>query len=94
MTKQVWTCVFATLLLAGAVAIWAVNSGAQPLRSQHAHPAIVAVDGTVSVTAEGNLFHAASCKDLHQPAQAMPASEAVAEGYAPCTRCMRKALGK
>jgi hypothetical protein len=94
MTKRVWACVFATLLLGGAVAIWTVNSGAQPLRSQHAQPALVSIDETVSVSADGNLFHAANCKDLHQPSQTMPASEAIAKGYAPCTRCMRRALGK
>jgi hypothetical protein len=94
MTKRVWASVFTTLLLAGAVAIWAINSGALPLRSQHAQPAKIPIEQTVSVNAEGNLFHAATCPDLHQPAKTMLASEAVAKGYAPCTRCMRRALGK
>jgi hypothetical protein len=94
MTKRVWASVFTILLLAGAVAIWATNSGALPLRSQHAQPAKVLIEQAVSVNAEGNLFHGASCRGLHQPAQTMPASEAVAKGYAPCTRCMRRALGK
>lgn len=75
-------------------ALWAVSSGAQPLRSQHAQPAVTSMQEIVSVSPEGNLFHAATCKDLHQPAQTMPASEAIAKGYSPCTRCMRRALGK
>jgi len=94
MTKRVWAYILATLLLGAAVAIWAVKSGAQPLRSQHARPAVTPIDETVFVSAEGNLFHAAACKDLHQPAQAMPAGEAIAKGYAPCPRCMRRALEK
>jgi hypothetical protein len=94
MTRRVWTCVVVTLLLVGAITIWAVNSGAPPLRSQHAQPAIITIEDSVFVNAEGNLFHAATCKDLHKPAQTMPAREAIAKGYAPCTRCMRRALGK
>ena len=94
MSKRVWACVLAILLAAAAVAIWTVNSGSQPLHSEHAQPAHIGIDDTVWVSADGNLFHAASCKDLHHPAQSMPASEAIAKGYAPCTRCMRKAIGK
>jgi len=94
MTKRVWTYALATLLLVGAVAIWAASSGVQPLRSEHAQPAVTSMQETVFVNPQGNLFHAAGCKDLHQPAEAMPASEAIAKGYAPCTRCMRRALGK
>lgn len=94
MSKRVWTYTLAVLLLVAVVAIWAIKTGAQPLRSEHARPAAVPVDGTVSVNVDGNLFHAASCKYLHQPAQTMPAREAIAKGYAPCTRCMRRALGK
>jgi hypothetical protein len=94
MTKRVWAGVVSTLLLIGAVAIWAKNSGALPLRSQHAQPAIVAIEQTVFVNAEGNLFHAATCADLHKPAKTMSGSEAIAKGYAPCTRCMRRARGQ
>jgi hypothetical protein len=94
MSKRVWAYTVAVLLLAAVGAIWAGSTGAPPLRSEHAQPAVVAVDGTVSVNADGNLFHAASCKYLRQPARTMPASEAIAKGYAPCTRCMRRALRK
>jgi len=94
MSKRVWSWTLAVLLLAGGVVIWAGNTGAQHLRSRHARPAQVAIDETVSVNADGNLFHAATCRYLHQPAQTMPASEAIAKGYAPCTHCMRRALGK
>jgi len=94
MTTRVWTVVVATLLLGTAIAIWAAKSGAQPLRSRHAQPAVASMDDSVSVNPDGNLFHAATCKDLHKPAQTMAASEAIAKGYAPCTRCMRRALQK
>ncbi len=94
MSQRVWTYTLVVLLLIVVVAIWANNTGAQPLRSEHAQPAVVPVDGTVSVNVDGNLFHAASCKYLHRPAQTMSAREAIAKGYAPCTRCMRRALGK
>jgi len=94
MSKRVWAYVVAALLLAAAIAIWEVNTGAQPLRSQHARPAAVLIQDVVFVNADGNLFHTATCKDLHKLAQTMPASEAIAKGYAPCTRCMRRALGK
>ena len=94
MTKRVWASVFAAALLIGAIAIWAEDSGALPLRSQHAQPAIVPVEQTVFVNAEGNLFHAATCADLHKPSKTMSGSEAIVKGYAPCTRCMRRALGQ
>lgn len=94
MSNRVWTYTFVAVLLTAASVIWAVHTGAQPLRSQHAQPAVVEVNGTVSVNADGNLFHAASCRYLHQPSRTMPAGEAIAKGYAPCTRCMRRALGK
>jgi hypothetical protein len=94
MTKRVWSYAIAALLLGGAVAIWAARSGVQPLRSQHAQPEVTSMQETVFVSPQGNLFHAANCKDLHHPADAMSASEAIAKGYAPCTRCMRRALGK
>jgi len=93
MTKRVWAWTIPTLVLIAAVGVWAANSPPARLRSQHAQPARVAVNGTVDVNVEGNLFHAASCSYLHKPAESMPASEAIAKGYAPCTRCMRKALG-
>jgi hypothetical protein len=94
MSKRVWAWTIPTLVLVVAVLVWAADSPPARLRSQHAQPARVAVEGTVYVNAEGNLFHAASCPYLHKPAETMPATKASSEGYAPCTRCMRKALAK
>jgi hypothetical protein len=94
MAKRVWIWTFATLLLAGLIATWGTSLPAVHLRSRHAQPAQIRVDQTVWVSKGGKLFHQADCKDLRQPAEAMPASEAIAKGYAPCTRCMRKALGE
>ena len=94
MTKRVWASVLAVLVLAGAVGVLAHGYQSPALRSKHAQPARIAVESAVFVSAEGNLFHEATCKDLHHPAVAMPANEAIAKGYAPCTRCMRRALEK
>lgn len=94
MSSRVWACVVVALLVVGGAVALAPTSRHNALRSQHAQPARAAMDQTVSVNAEGNLFHQATCKDLHKPAQSMPASEAIAKGYAPCTRCMRQALEK
>ena len=94
MAKRVWIWTVAISLLAGLVVIWGTSLAATHLRSRHAQPAQIRVDQTVWVSEGGKLFHQANCKDLHQPAEAMTASEAIAKGYAPCTRCMRKALGE
>jgi len=93
MCKRVWIGTFATLVLLGVAAFWASGAPASRLRSEHAQPTHLAINRTVSVNAEGNLFHDASCPDLHKPAQTMPASDAIAKGYAPCPHCMREALG-
>jgi len=87
MAVRVWAYVVVTLFVVGSAVALATTS-------QHAQPARESMDQTVSVNADGNLFHQATCRDLHKPAQSMPATEAIAKGYAPCTRCMKQALGK
>jgi hypothetical protein len=94
MSSSVWACVAVTLLVVGGAVALATTPHNNSLRSQHAQPASASMDQTVSVNADGNLFHQATCKDLHKPAQSMPATEAIAKGYAPCTRCMKQALAK
>ena len=49
---------------------------------------------TVKVSADGKTFHAPGCSFIHHKTQlrAIPASEALNEGYVPCVRCMRKYL--
>jgi len=94
MAVRVWAYVVVTLFVVGSAVALATTSHNTPVRSQHAQPARESMDQTVSVNADGNLFHQATCRDLHKPAQSMPATEAIAKGYAPCTRCMKQALGK
>jgi hypothetical protein len=59
---------------------------AEPARSMPAEE--------VAVTAEGKQFHDPACKYIHGKVKMMSAEEAVAEGYTPDPRCMRKALAK
>jgi hypothetical protein len=94
MSSRVWAYVFVALLVVGGAIALATTSHNKTLRSEHAHPTEIALDQTVSVNVEGNLFHQATCKDLHKPTQSMPAAAAIAKGYAPCTRCMKQALAK
>ena len=88
MTRAVWTWSLWTLgLLAGA---WvALSAAAAPphLRSRHSEPA-AASPATVTVTAEGKLFHRAGCAYIHGPATTESGEQAIAQGYTPCTRCL------
>ena len=64
-------------------------------RSEHAQPATHVPPGMmVVVSADGKTFHAPGCSFIHHKTQlrAIPASEALNEGYVPCVRCMRKYL--
>ena len=62
------------------------------LRSEHSRPAVRVPSRMVAVTPEGKTFHDPSCRYIHGPVQMLPAADAVAKGYTPCTRCMREAL--
>lgn len=50
----------------------------------------------VAVSTEGRLFHVPGCKFLHkhdgESPELMTAAEAMKEGYAPCSRCLRQYL--
>jgi hypothetical protein len=50
-------------------------------------------DMTVLVTADSKIFHVAGCSLIQgKQVRSMTAKEALKEGYAPCTRCLRKYL--
>ena len=65
------------------------------LRSEHAQASSrVPPDMQVIVAEDGKTFHVAGCPFIHDKARlrAMPAREAVRDGYTPCVRCMKTYL--
>ena len=83
------TAVVAVLLVGG----WfeAASSGRlEPLRSRHSEPATVAPPPLVAVTAEGRLYHDPGCAFIHGPIRTESSAQAIAEGYTPCTRCLKR----
>jgi hypothetical protein len=46
----------------------------------------------VAIVDGGKMFHVPGCPFMHGTYHMVTAEEAVREGYAPCTRCMRGAL--
>ena len=90
MTRRVLTlCAMVLVLL---VAGWMVAASAgrtAALRSRHGEPATTAPPSLVAVTAQGKLYHRPECYFLHGPVRMAPGEQAIAEGYAPCTRCLK-----
>jgi hypothetical protein len=86
------------LLLTAAVAaliigIWfAAAALGRPtsLRSRHSDPGIVAPAALVAVTADGKLYHDPKCPFIHGPVRTESSAEAIAEGYTPCVRCLKR----
>jgi hypothetical protein len=93
MALRTWVATL--IVVAGVVAALAAASysHAVALRSEHAEPAARVPARMVAVTPAGNTFHDPDCPYIHGPIETMPAAEAVKEGYTPCIRCMREALG-
>ncbi len=96
MSLRTWLSVIAVLaiLAAGYTIGRSVSRGGVALRSEHSQPAVKVPKDPVAVTPNGKTFHNSNCKFIHGPIEMIPAKEAVAEGYTPCVRCMREALGK
>jgi len=86
----------AAVLVAGSFQVGNSNSFIPPaLRSEHARPATgVPADLMVVVSDDGKAFHVAGCRFIHDKARlrTIPASQALREGYSPCSRCMKKYL--
>ncbi len=67
------------------------------MRSRLAQPPHkIPPDLMVAVSSEGRIFHVPGCKYLHnkvgESPELMTASQAMREGYAPCSRCLRQYL--
>ncbi|HEY1272132.1 MAG TPA: zf-HC2 domain-containing protein [Terriglobales bacterium] len=82
-------------------ASYAVAKFASPpavaLKSEHAYTrADLPSTMTVAVSAEGKIFHLPGCRFIHEkPGEKLrliAVSEAVREGYIPCTRCLRERI--
>jgi hypothetical protein len=87
-----------TLLLSAITIVvltlgWATATAVQPshpLRSRHSEGAPSPPLGMVAVTPEGKLYHRPECGYIHGPVKMEPGEQAVADGYTPCTRCMKE----
>lgn len=81
----------------GALAASAVCAAAldrlvpRPL-SEMSQPARRLPQRLVAIVDGGKMFHVPGCPFMHGTYHMVTAEEAVREGYAPCTRCMRDAL--
>ncbi len=89
MTVRTWTMtVIVALILVGGWMMAAWLGRQAPLRSAHSEPARIVPPGVVAVTSEGKTFHKAGCSFTHGPARLEAGTQAVADGYTPCTRCL------
>jgi hypothetical protein len=87
--------VAAIALLAGGLKLANPLTFRNLIRSHHALPANdIPPDLVVVVSSGSKLFHVPGCKFIRDKAseRTMTAKEAEQEGYAPCTRCLRKYL--
>jgi hypothetical protein len=85
----------ALLLVSGGVRIASSRTVPQPLLSAHAQPARnIPPEMVVVVSADAKEFHVPGCEFIHNKdrERTLTAKEAVAQGYVPCVRCMRKYL--
>jgi len=89
---------FATvILLSFEVGNSSQGSTGLELRSEHARYGIhIPADLAVVAVADGKIFHVPGCRFIHDKdkLQAMTASQALQEGYAPCVRCLKKYLSE
>ena len=60
--------------------------------SEMSRPARRLPQGLVAIVDGGKMFHVPGCPFMHGAYHMVTVEEAVREGYAPCTRCMRDAL--
>jgi len=89
--------VAAVALIVGTVTFGNYVFSHQNMRSRLAQPPHkIPPDLMVAVSREGRIFHVPGCKYLHnkvgESPELMTASQAMREGYAPCSRCLRQYL--
>ena len=90
MSLRTWVMGIATIvLITGAWMAGVASASRAPLRSIHSEPAWSAPTGMVAVTEQGKLFHDPSCPLIHGPARLESGQQAIAFGFAPCTRCQQ-----
>ena len=85
----------ALALFAGGLRLARSLTPAPPLKSEHAQSGHdIPPDMTVLVTTGAKVFHVAGCPFIHnkETVRTLTAKQAIAEGYVPCLRCMRKYL--
>jgi hypothetical protein len=92
-----WAFAFAaSLLVAGSLELWRFPQEEPPIRSKHARRAIKPVppDLQVIVSRKGKLFHLAACKYIlnRHTCRTILASDAIQQGFTPCTRCLKEYL--
>jgi hypothetical protein len=63
------------------------------LQAQMSRPARKLPEQLVAVVDGGKTFHRPGCTFMHGTYHMVTAEEAVREGYTPCVRCMKAALG-
>ena len=95
-TWSAWLVPVAALaLIAGGLRLANSATVSPELKSVHAQPGRgIPPDMQVIVTADAKVFHVAGCGVIHnkETARTITAKEAIAQGYVPCLRCMRKYL--
>jgi len=71
---------------------FATASERQPAaqRSEHSRPARTFPPATVAVTRDGKLYHKPDCRYIHGSAELESGAQAQADGYTPCTRCLKE----
>ena len=91
MTEKVLTLMSAVVLLLIIGGWLGVSFGETAiLRSPHSDPRITTRPEIVAVTSEGKLYHNPDCAFIHGPTRVESSDQAVAEGYTPCTRCLKR----
>jgi hypothetical protein len=94
-----WMVPVAAMLLIGG-GFWVTRSWqnerveqAQMQRNRELAAKNIPPDMTVVVTADSKIFHVAGCERIRgKQVRSLSAKEALSEGYAPCTECLRKYL--
>jgi len=96
MSSRIWA--YTVIAVAAILVIGGMSErmevGAATPRMQQSQPTVSVPDQMVAVTPDGKTFHDPSCKAIHGKPVMMSAKDAIAKGYVPCVRCMRKALVK
>lgn len=77
------------LLVVGGIIV-ATSARPEALRSRHSDPRMAAPPAVVAVTADGKLYHTPDCAFIHGPARTESGEQAIADGYTPCTRCLKR----